>query len=1346
MSKSTDTCLHDVVIFLTAIQDNQNNPMSIGSFEHLRIKPMWAGSSTRSTSTELITFSFNDDATLRARCKKIAYLPDAISKCYDELIVNAVDHIASCRNEPKKTQVSYISITFDIDTLRFTIENDGRGVDVSRFPKDDDNFPGQWKPYVYFTCEKQGTNAFKDAECIKAGVNGYGSKVVIAHAEAVTVTCVNATQKRMYTHTHRNNPKTGKYEISTGKVTENYKPERTITLPDGWTATDIEGSKTSVDFTQIREGPCAPKKEISGGDVHDWLMYRLIFIAPYIRMLTKTFGLRDVHFVYQFLDEGIVKGTYDLSGITFDMIADSIRKKDTPPITFTLKPAYPTAVIDEDTTVDLYPIEVTFFMKELDAKTSIISNTNGTLIEAGGHLDGLFNQITDGVIKKILSKIDNSSLKITRLNFTSTCMMLVNAIIPGVEFGEQAKKKAQVEKTITEAYKISHAVLQKITKALLVDVLSGSLDNLEKKAAKKAKISDKYDEAPSRARNRSDFILVIAEGDSAKGALLSGISSLDGKYDIDKIGYMTLHGGVPNSRKKSFILTDREGNERIILDDTSMNNVFLNTLQKALGIQIGHVANRDSMRYGRVVCCVDQDHDGKGKLFGLVMNIFAYFWPELLDGTFLYKLEMPILRVYPSEAKMKKSVGALETFYYEHEMEGVTLKKGAVIKYYKGLGSYSAPEMRMQCASFFENLRGIRYDSKGDKFINDFYGKDSEPRKRILSKGIEAAREYYDAREKTNPTVKVSDYLMSDVFLFAKDDISRKLPSAIDGLNDSGRKVTHALICRKSNRTMKLPEFAGYVQQSQNYHHGEMCLEESIKGKCLITVGGTQLPLLIPDGHFGNRLCGGKTAAASRYVKVTPNAALIDSLFPSDDLDFLKYTIDDGSYYEPDYLAPIIPMAILETVGMPSHGWNYYIQARDVLSVIERVRRMIRGVDSVYRPIPMETRGFTGDYIFNPFTGEERTIGRWELKDDDIIITEVPIGTWLAEYRLSILMKIIFYGLPATIGQPKLAADGSFTLTIKTDSGFWDMVERPKKKNNHHGKMDILEAFMTSEAVGRFAKKCLNAGDIDEIPEGLNIPADDVTLVRMSDISKAEIEAVFGKDATKIVQPKKKKTATKSKTADVETSSIKIRTIKSGERYAFNSFLNIESSHTTDLNMINTTGDVVSFGKDYQAVIDYWFDVRRDLYTRRVQRQIILNRLALEIKINVYKYCTLYDFERRSEEEGNKILSSLGIKAINVTKINNPRGIPNEELEACISDTIDGENTYDYLWKMSVRDTRSSKKVKTLMKTIIQMTTENAIYESKVNSGRFVGSEVWLDELGHLEKIIIDGQKSNWGQ
>jgi DNA topoisomerase-2 len=79
--------------------------------------------------------------------------------------------------------------------------------------------------------------------------------------------------------------------------------------------------------------------------------------------------------------------------------------------------------------------------------------------------------------------------------------------------------------------------------------------------------------------------------------------------------------------------------------------------------------------------------------------------------------------------------------------------------------------------------------------------------------------------------------------------------------------------------------------------------------------------LLCGQGRFGSRANGSKDAGSPRYISVGINLSLVNTIYPYEDLDLLKYIYEDGNKAEPAYFIPIIPMVILESGRAPSEGW-----------------------------------------------------------------------------------------------------------------------------------------------------------------------------------------------------------------------------------------------------------------------------------------------------------------------------------------------------------------------------------------------------------------------------------------
>lgn len=1273
----------------------------IGWLDHIRTKPMWAGSDEILTKKDGMTFKINHSEK-KLTCIHISKntLTDATLKCFDELIVNAVDQIANNRELKSGLQVSKIVIDFDPNTLDFSITNDGRGIDISKYPDNDDIidiYRGKYKPYVYFSCPGQGSNSFKEKECIKAGTNGYGTKIVLAHSREMTVECVNAAQGLHYIHTHKH------VDIKkNGKMVGEYVLGEPII-----TKTGASSSFTKISFRLINEGVNKPEHDIYGEDIEKWLYYRLVYITSYINTFVKTFKIRPVQVLYN---------GNDLSWIELIHIADAMKMQDTKTIAFRLKPKVPTVTLgDKGKEYDLYPMEIAMIIKE-QKFPAIISNTNGTLIEEGKHLAPLFKQVATKIISKISNAIDNSMIKITKGNIENDCIMFVNAILPGLQFGEQSKTKAIVDTAICDAYSLPSNILDEIVHLLLSKVMKTGYNKLQAKLKETIEISNKFTDACARG-SRHDFNLLICEGDSAMNAIKRSISSISKNYDINKFGFMTLLGGVPNSRKTCLKFEEPgQEEEKIVIDTMTMKNVFLNTLQKALGLMIGTTAERSHLRYGRVICCVDQDHDGKGKLFGLIVNIFSYFWPELLsNGNYLYRLETPIQRIYAGKKLIQEFYRDRD--FYEY-LKTNKLKKGQKVHYFKGLGTHGEGEMSIICKNMFDNIKGYKLDELGGSLITKFYDVDSNQRKLILSKPLDYANRFLEKTETQN-VVSISDYLMSDVFLFAKDDIIRKLVNAVDGMNNSGRKIINGLLQEHNNQDRtKVAELSGSVTKTQNYHHGETCLNSNIINKCLLTVGGRQLPLMIPHGNFGSRLCGGAGASEPRYISVENNVALTRLLFPEEDSGFLKYTEVEGKVYEPDYFIPILPMAILESMSIPAHGWNFKIWARDVFSVIRIVSIMINNPD--YRGsglIPMATHNFTGNSYYDLRESRDVTEGKFEVYEDRIVISEVPIGRWINKYYDELCMKITFYQLDAVVGLPANKLDKSIEIVIMLGDSFWDKVSKDGQ-------------------------------------------------VHMAKISKKEVESVFGKKPKERYSSeasKKKKAKPKAKKEEElvtrinddtgaiekerEKGGMKIRTIEDGEKYNLDSFLDLKKSHKSLLNMITIDNDVRLF-TDYQDVINYWFDIRKDVYIKRVERQMIIYELRIELLENHIEFITKYDFEtKRSKSEMIKEIKRLGIKPFNKSLIENPKGTLAKDLRRLC--TADSENdelniSYDYILNMRLIDAHTSEKVDAMKTNFIKLKLEFINYKAKANAGKFRGSMIWLEELDTARLIIKNGVDTWW--
>merc|ERR1719502_1157698 len=110
----------------------------------------------------------------------------------------------------------------------------------------------------------------------------------------------------------------------------------------------------------------------------------------------------------------------------------------------------------------------------------------------------------------------------------------------------------------------------------------------------------------------------------------------------------------------------------------------------------------------------------------------------------------------------------------------------------------------------------------------------------------------------------------------------RSIPSMVDGLKPSQRKVMFSAFKKKLKNDIKVAQFVGYISEHSAYHHGEQSLENTVITLAQDFVGSNNINLLYPSGQFGTRLMGGKDHAASRYIFTRMSTATRLMFHPDD--------------------------------------------------------------------------------------------------------------------------------------------------------------------------------------------------------------------------------------------------------------------------------------------------------------------------------------------------------------------------------------------------------------------------------------------------------------------------------
>lgn len=241
-------------------------------------------------------------------------------------------------------------------------------------------------------------------------------------------------------------------------------------------------------------------------------------------------------------------------------------------------------------------------------------------------------------------------------------------------------------------------------------------------------------------------------------------------------------------------------------------------------------------------------------------------------------------------------------------------------------------------------------------------------------------------------TKNIKDLFSTDVRSFSIYDCQRSLPSGIDGLKPSMRKIVFGMMKEFPNKEIKLSLASSAIQSVSAFHHGS--LEGVMVNMAQSFPGSNNVPYLEDIGQFGSRIS--PAASASRYI-FTKLSDSFRKIFLKDDDSILVHLEDDGMSIEPEYYLPIIPAVLLNGSDGMGTGFACRILSYNPLDLIASCEEVVKKGSLKDDLIPWY-RGFTGTIEKNVqqtvFTGVYTIENTTTMK-----ITELPIGSFTQKYR-----------------------------------------------------------------------------------------------------------------------------------------------------------------------------------------------------------------------------------------------------------------------------------------------------------------------------------------------------------
>jgi DNA topoisomerase-2 len=318
--------------------------------------------------------------------------------------------------------------------------------------------------------------------------------------------------------------------------------------------------------------------------------------------------------------------------------------------------------------------------------------------------------------------------------------------------------------------------------------------------------------------------------------------------------------------------------------------------------------------------------------------------------------------------------------------------RGWRLKYYKGLGTWNNSDAKKLLAAS-KPIAFVDGPGTEDAMQLAFDAKMANARKEWILANVAAAPVPDYTKDMT-----VSQFVNTDLVNFSIYSVERALPSVVDGLKTSQRKILFTVLQRGYTslaKEIKVAQLAGDVSHLTMYLHGEASLCGAIVNLAQDYCGSNNVNLLVPNGAFGTRLGNGSDSASPRYIYTYASELTRLLLHPADD-PLLTLKTEEGSPVEPVAFYPILPLLLLNGCTAIATGFSTAIPMFNPRDVFGNVLRILGGQP----PLPMTPwfRGFRG-------TVAPDGPGKWKVSGivskstgDAFLITEVPPGTAFNKY------------------------------------------------------------------------------------------------------------------------------------------------------------------------------------------------------------------------------------------------------------------------------------------------------------------------------------------------------------
>jgi DNA gyrase/topoisomerase IV subunit B len=490
--------------------------------EHILKRPgMYIGSTKKETIDMWIYNEIRDEIDPELIYKSISYVP-GLYKIFDEILVNARDHVIRCIEE-KREPCSVIKVTIDEETGKISVWNNGAGIPVVEHKEHKILIPSM----IFGELLTSGN--YDDEEKRKVGgTNGLGAKLTNIYSTEFEVETLDSdTDKKFYQRFTNNMYDKEKPKITSGKGKKSYT--KISFIPDF----EKFGIKNlTEDIITLFKKRVYDIAMTSGSRVKVFYNEKIIPVNSFTKYVDLYFPEESEH-----------KKVIDISDENWKV-----------------------AVVYDPT-------------DKLEHQN--ISFVNGICTYRGGtHVDHVTNQIIKKIHACIIKKAKNLVIKPNMIK--ENLIFFVDSVVINPEFDSQTKDLLKTKVAdFGSTYSAPDVFLSKIIKTGVIDQIilnaqARAQANLERTGKSKnlAQYPKLYDAHRAKLK-QGDCALILTEGDSAKTFALSGLNVIG----RDRFGVFPLKGKLLNVRDASptKILENQEIQAIINIIGLEHKKVYTNT-------------------------------------------------------------------------------------------------------------------------------------------------------------------------------------------------------------------------------------------------------------------------------------------------------------------------------------------------------------------------------------------------------------------------------------------------------------------------------------------------------------------------------------------------------------------------------------------------------------------------------------------------------------------------------------------------------------------------------------------------------------------------------------------------